>query len=70
MKRINYQQRCISCGKVPLEKDEVAICIKLLGENTNSYYCLDCLADYFEVTSQDILDRIEEYKEEGCYLFS
>lgn len=52
-----------------LEKNEVAICIKLLGEDITNFYCLDCLADYLGVAPQDILDKIEEFKEDGCKLF-
>lgn len=62
--------RCISCGKEPLSKDETGICKKLLGERITQFYCLDCLAEYLGVTSQDILDKIEEFKDEGCKLFS
>lgn len=60
---------CIGCGKEPLSKDETGICKKLLGERIIQFYCLDCLAEYLGVTSQDILDKIEEFKSEGCKLF-
>ncbi len=60
---------CVCCGKSPLEKNEVGICKKLLGEDVESFYCLDCLAEFLEVSTQDILDKIEEFKEEGCKLF-
>lgn len=60
---------CIACGKAILSKDEVGICKKLLGEDVESFYCLPCLAEYLEVEEQDILDKIEEFKEEGCSLF-
>lgn len=60
---------CVSCGKKNLTRDEMGINIKLLGEQIESYYCLDCLAEYLDVTTQDILDKIEEFKEEGCKLF-
>ncbi len=60
---------CASCGKESLTKNEVGINIKLLGDNTTAYYCMDCLADYLEVTVQDIEDKIEEFKSEGCKLF-
>ena len=53
-----------------MTKNEIGINIKLLGEKTEAYYCMDCLADYLEVSIQDILDKIEEFKEEGCKLFS
>ena len=60
---------CISCGKDNLSKNEIGINKKLLGDDVEIFYCLDCLAEYLEVSSQDILDKIEEFKEEGCKLF-
>ncbi len=60
---------CVCCGKSPLKKNEIGICKKLLGEDVESFYCLDCLAEFLEVSTQDILDKIEEFKEEGCKLF-
>ena len=63
-------KECIACGKTELMKNEIGINIKLLGEETEVFYCMDCLAEYLEVSVQDILDKIEEFKEEGCKLFS
>jgi len=63
-------QKCESCGKEPLEKNEVGINKKLFDEKTKTFYCLSCLADYLEVSVQDILDKIEEFKGAGCKLFS
>lgn len=68
MKRVKEEQ-CISCGKKPLEKNEIGINQKLLGSDVEQFYCLDCLADCLEVEPQDILDKIEEFKSEGCKLF-
>ena len=65
MKKVN----CVDCGKVGLSRNEIGINKKLLGDNGGNFYCLDCLAEYLEVTPQDILDKIEEFKEEGCTLF-
>lgn len=61
---------CTSCLRSPLEKDEVGASKKLLGSDTNELYCIDCLASYLEVTAEDILQKIEQFKEEGCTLFS
>lgn len=60
---------CIACKKIILDKDTIGINKKLLGENIRNFYCMDCLADYFGCEKQDILDKIEEFKEEGCKLF-
>ena len=65
----NAAVSCISCGKKKLSKDEIGINMKLINENTENFYCLECLANYLEVTSQDILDKIDEFKDEGCKLF-
>lgn len=60
---------CVSCGKEALEKNEIGINKKLLGEQVESFYCMDCLADYLGVSVLDILDKIEEFKDQGCKLF-
>lgn len=58
---------CIACGKRPLTKDEIGINKKLL--DADSFYCMECLSNYLEADIQDILDKIEEFKEQGCKLF-
>lgn len=60
---------CTSCRKVPLTKDEVGASKKLLGTTTKELYCIDCLAAYLEVTPEDIQDKIQMFKEDGCELF-
>lgn len=61
---------CIACGKKKLDKDTIGINKKLIGEDVKTFYCMDCLADYLGCKVQDILDKIEEFKEEGCKLFN
>ena len=60
---------CVSCWKEALEKNEIGINKKLLGEQITAFYCLVCLADYLGVSVQDIMDKIEEFKDQGCKLF-
>ena len=62
-------KECIACGKKQLDKDTIGINKKLLGEKIQKFYCLDCLADYLGCTVKDLLEKIEEFKEEGCVLF-
>ena len=62
-------QTCKICFKTPLSKDEDGINKQLRGTDTKDFFCLDCLADYLECTTDDILDKIEEFKNEGCTLF-
>ena len=56
---------CVICGKEKLNKDTIGINKKLLGESIENFYCMDCLAEYLGCTVQDLLDKIEEFKEEG-----
>lgn len=60
---------CIICGKNNLNKNTIGINKKLLGEDMENFYCMDCLAEYFGCTVEELLDKIEEFKEEGCKLF-
>lgn len=60
---------CVICGKEYLEKNTIGINKKLLGESIDSFYCMDCLAEYLGCTVEELLDKIEEFKEEGCKLF-
>lgn len=63
----NYQ--CISCGQKELSKNEIGINKKLLGERNENFYCIECLADYLGVSNEDIYEKIEEFRVEGCKLF-
>lgn len=60
---------CIACGQEIPDKDTIGINKKLINDNVEHYYCITCLADYLGCESQDIFDKIEEFKEEGCKLF-
>ncbi len=59
---------CCECGKALL-KDEIALCKKLLGIDTEDNYCIDCLAEYLECTRTDLEIKVQEFKEQGCTLF-
>lgn len=62
-------KHCYVCGKLPLSKDEIGLAKKLIDKKTKQFYCLSCLADYFEVTEEELLAKVEQFKEEGCTLF-
>lgn len=60
---------CIACTKQGLDKDTIGINKKLLGTEVQDFYCLDCLSNYLDTSLDDLLDKIQEFKEEGCMLF-
>lgn len=63
-------KECIACRKSPLDKDTIGINKKMLGKQVKNFYCMDCLSDYLGCTVEDLLEKIEEFKEEGCTLFN
>jgi len=65
MKRIN----CVSCGKENLDKNTIGLNKKLLGMNVKNCYCIDCLAAYLDTTVEDLNEKVQEFKDEGCKLF-
>lgn len=64
------EQHCYVCGKTPLSKNEVGLSRKILDRKTKVFYCLACMAEHLEVTEEELLDKIEQFKNEGCTLFS
>lgn len=64
------QKKCYVCGKEPLKKDEIGLTKKLIDYKAKSFYCLVCLAEELDVTEEELLAKIEDFKNEGCKLFS
>lgn len=60
---------CYVCGKNPLSKDEIGLTKKLIDKKSPIFYCISCLAEYLEITSEELLAKLEEFKDEGCILF-
>ena len=60
---------CACCGKI-LTPDEIAVTKKLINRGATAFFCVGCLARRFDVTPQDILDRIAYFRETGCTLFA
>ncbi|WP_024333186.1 hypothetical protein [Desulfotignum balticum] len=64
-KRIN----CVYCGKAKLSRNEVGLNKKFIHQKVERMMCLECLADYFEMTEEELKEMIERFKREGCELF-
>jgi hypothetical protein len=60
---------CFVCGKEIVAKNEVGLNKKLLGRKIVKFFCYNCLADYFEITTEELLAKIEDFKSQGCALF-
>lgn len=66
---MNKNSDCFSCGRKRLSKDEIGINKKMLGREARQFLCLDCLAAHLEVTTDELLAIIEDFKQQGCTLF-
>ena len=60
---------CYICEKKDISKNEIGLTKKLIGKNSKNFFCISCLAEQLEVTAEELLDKIEEFKDEGCKLF-
>ena len=60
--------KCLKCGRV-LTSDEVALHKKVVNRGATSHMCIDCCAEYFNVTVQLLEEKIIQFKEAGCALF-
>lgn len=63
-----FPGHCRRCG-AKLSADEAAMTKKLINRGTTVYYCIDCLAEMFDVRRKDIEEKIIYYKRMGCTLF-
>jgi uncharacterized protein YlaI len=64
-------KKCIECFLCQQDIDKIANGLnkKLLGRNIKKFLCLNCLANYLEVTTEDLLVKAKEFKAQGCSLF-
>ncbi|HOT60115.1 MAG TPA: hypothetical protein PK074_07645 [Spirochaetales bacterium] len=60
---------CYICGKENLTRNEIGLNKKLIGQDVKKFHCLQCLADYLELSVDELEERIQEFKDAGCSLF-
>lgn len=60
--------KCVVCGN-EVEKVAKALCQKLIDPKTKRVMCLSCLANHLETEEEELLQKAQEFKDEGCPLF-
>ena len=63
------KKSCYVCGKEAINKSEIGLTKKFFGVDSRYFYCINCLAEYLEVDTEFLLEKIEIFKEQGCVLF-
>lgn len=63
------QINCAFCDKENLSRNDIGLNKKLIHRQIERMMCLTCMAAYFEMTEEDLNERIERFKRQGCALF-
>jgi hypothetical protein len=66
---VEKQVNCSFCDKEKLSKNEIGLNKKLIHRQIERMMCLPCMAQYFEMTEEDLKEIIERSKRQGCALF-
>lgn len=61
-------RKCVVCEKYLTPEDRV-ITKKILGFDTQFFYCTDCLSTHIDCNVTDLYLKIEQLKQEGCFCF-
>lgn len=64
----NMKKKCIVCNS-NVEGDVIGLNKKLIGSDIKKFFCLECLSNYLDVTPEELLDKVQEFKDQGCTLF-
>lgn len=60
---------CYICRKENLTRNEIGLNKKFFGKTIKAIHCMECLANYLDLTIEELEERIQEFKDSGCTLF-
>lgn len=60
---------CIRCGR-ELTGNEIGLHKKLINRGAESFMCITCLSEYFNVSEDALRKKVEQFREQGCALFT
>lgn len=61
-------KKCVKCGKT-LTNDEIALHRRLLDFESKEFFCIFCIAEYFDCSVDIMKNKIIHFKNLGCELF-
>lgn len=61
---------CSYCARKGLTKDEIGLNKKLIHYRVERMMCLVCISEYFDITVEEMEEMIQEFKRQGCELFT
>ena len=60
---------CLTCGK-ELDNDDICFYKKMVNRGAKEFCCVDCLSEYYGITTEKAREMIERFREQGCTLFT
>ena len=63
------QIACAYCDIASLSKDEIGLNKKLFHPQIERMMCMTCMAEYLEITREELIEMIEKFRRQGCELF-
>jgi len=51
-------------------KNTVGLNKKFHGKKTTKYFCMNCLSAHLDISVENLLAMIEDFKRQGCALFA
>ena len=60
---------CVHCGS-PLTADDIGLTRKMVNRGAKDCFCLSCLAEHFQVSPSVLREKIKEFRDMGCTLFT
>ena len=61
--------QCMECG-CELTQDEVGLHKKMINRGATQFMCITCLANFYHCEEELLLRKIEQFREDGCMLFT
>jgi hypothetical protein len=59
---------CRQCDAA-VSKNDIGLNKKLIHPEVKEFFCLLCLAEFLDIAVDELKEKIEEFKAEGCPLF-
>ena len=59
---------CCICESL-VDKNAAGLNKKFLGRKLKKLFCMECLSAHLDISEEDLLQKIEEFKTQGCTLF-
>ena len=61
--------QCMKCAR-ELTGDEIGLHKKMINRGSTEFMCLTCLARYYDCSEDLLIQKMEQFRAQGCMLFS